>query len=249
MGSDEQGRRADAFLRTGADYHRLRPPYPDEIIDWMLPAGAHDVHEWGAGTGRLTDSLVARGVRVTAIDPSASMLAELAGRHPDVACVVAPAERSGLAAASADAVVVAQAWHWLDPLAASHEAARVLRPGGRLAMVWNQRVSADAWQEEFDRVQPGARGIELADTADEVPHPPFGARQERTVTWSRVVPAEDFLALYTTHSPFLIATPDVRAERLRRWRALLAEHGDAPLTERYVTHAWRYSLAGSTQPG
>ena len=96
----------------------------------MLPARARDVHEWGAGTGLLTDSLVARGLRVIAVDPSASMLAELATRHPDVPRVVAAAEHSGQPDESADAVLVAQAWHWLDPIAAAQEAARVLRPGG-----------------------------------------------------------------------------------------------------------------------
>ncbi len=241
MGSQERGQRAAAFLNTGSDYHRLRPTYPDDALDWMLPARARDVHEWGAGTGLLTDSLVARGLRVIAVDPSASMLAELATRHPDVPRVVAAAELSGQPDESADAVLVAQAWHWLDPIAAAQEAARVLRPGGRLAMIWNQRLLANEWQRRFDAVQSGARGVDAAQGAAEVSPSLFGPREEWSSTWQREVSAEEYLALYMTHSPFLVASADERAERLRRWRALLEEHGSETLTEEYVTYAWRYT--------
>ena len=59
------------------EYDRLRPSYPDDAVDWALPAGAKRVLDLGAGTGKLTRSLVARGLDVVAVDPSAAMLAAL----------------------------------------------------------------------------------------------------------------------------------------------------------------------------
>lgn len=244
MTASELGRRAAAFAATGAEYHRLRPPYPDAAVDWMLPDGARDVLDLGAGSGRLTDSLVARGLAVVAVDPSASMLAVLAERLPGVRVLEGSAEATGLPDASMDAIVIGQAWHWMDPVAASAEAARVLRPGGTLAMVWNQRVPAPGWQTEFDAIQDAARGVDLADERDAAARPPFTDRAELHLTWSRDVQAEDFLQIYTTHSPFLVADADVQADRLRRWRALLDAHAGATVTEDYATRVWRFRLPG-----
>lgn len=236
-------RRADAFLSAGEHYHKYRPGYPDAAVDWMLPAGARDVLDLGAGTGRLTDSLVARGLAVVAVDPSEEMLAVLAGRHPGVRCLKGTAESTGLPDASVDAVVIGQAWHWMDAAAASAECARILRPGGTLAMVWNQRRPLAGWQEEFDAIQGAARGREiLADVADPFPLPPFGPTEVFRTSWSRTVTPEDFLAHYTTHSPFLIADADEQARRVAAWQALLDSHAGPMPTERYDTEAWRSTL-------
>ncbi len=240
MTDEHLRRRADTFLATGPACHRLRPPYPDAAVDWMLQPGARDVLDLGAGTGRLTDALVERGLAVSAVDPSASMLGVLAARHPGVRAVSGAAEATGLPDASFDAIVVAQAWHWVDADAASAEAARLLRPGGTLAMVWNQRELVDEWQAAFDAVQHGVRGVDLAQDADA--RPPFGPREQLDLTWEREVSPEDFLELYTTHSPFLVLDADARAERLARWRALLEQRPGATVTERYRTEARRYRL-------
>ena len=240
----ERRRRAASFDELGERYHLVRPGYPDDAVDWMLPPGARDVLDLGAGTGRLTDSLVARGLSVVAVDPSERLLAVLSGRHPGVRTIVGTAERLELPDASLDAVVVGQAWHWMDVEVASTEAARVLRPGGTLAMVWNQRVPAPGWQTEFDAIQDAARGVDLADERDAAARPPFTDRAELHLTWSRDVQAEDFLQIYTTHSPFLVADADVQADRLRRWRALLDAHAGATVTEDYATRVWRFRLPG-----
>lgn len=242
--ADARRRRADAFLTTGADYHRLRPGYPDDAVEWVVPAGAHEVLDLGAGTGRLTDSLVARGLSVTAVDPSESMLAVLAARHPAVRCLVGTAEALPLADDSVDAIVVGQAWHWMDPVATSAEAARVLRPGGVLAMVWNRPDLTAEWQQEFDVVQRGRRGIDLAgDERDAEPRRPFGPVEEFSTQWTRRIAAEDYLQEHTTHSLYLVAPAEEQARRRHRWRELL--DGVGPVVDAaYTTTAWRFRLEG-----
>lgn len=242
--TEHLARRAASFSDTGSEYHRLRPPYLDAVVDWLLPAKAKSVVELGAGTGRLTDSLVERAQRVVAVDPSASMLAVLSARLPQVEVVQATAEETGLANNSFDAAVIAQAWHWVDPVAGSAEAARLLRPGGTLAMVWNQRIPTQGWQEEFDALQDAKRGADLVDDIDSAARPPFDGRAELHRTWSREVSPEDFLHSYTTHSPFLVAEPQEQGRRLRRWRELLDANAGPRVTEVFHTTAWRFRLPG-----
>ena len=110
------------------------------------------VLELGAGTGKLTEALVALGHDVHATDPDDAMLAVLRGaaaRRPHLAC--ASAEELPAADASYDVVVAAQAFHWFDHDRALPEIARVLRPGGQLALVWNQRDERIPWVRKLGR--------------------------------------------------------------------------------------------------
>jgi SAM-dependent methyltransferase len=128
---------ADHFSRLAVSYASCRPRYPEELFDYL--AGVVDrrglAWDCGAGTGQATIPLASRFDRVVATDISGSML-EQAPRHPRVNYRVAPAEASGLPPASVDLIAVAQALHWLDVKAFYGEAARVLVPGGVLA-VWS----------------------------------------------------------------------------------------------------------------
>src|ERR1700712_1163347 len=157
-----------SFGQNVADYERGRPGYPDAAIEWMLaqavvgsspfgsspfgtkPAPASAEHplavvDVGAGTGKFTASLVTRGLTVTAVEPDEVMRQTLSGKFPSVVALSGTAESMPLADASADLVTFAQAWHWVDVPAASAEVARVLRPGGSLALVWNIRDSGVDW--------------------------------------------------------------------------------------------------------
>lgn len=243
--TDDDGTRARAasFALIGQEYHRVRPGYPDDAVDWLLPAGARDVLDLGAGTGRLTDSLVARGLSVAAVDPSESMLGVLRERHPGVRCLVGTSERLDLPDASLDAVVVGQAWHWMEPATASAEAARVLRPGGTLGMAWNTRLPTGDWRDEFDAVQDPVRGAALlGDGVAAHPVAPFGLLEVFETTWERDVSPEDFMALYFTHSNWLIADEATREQRVHRWRELLDSHAGDTVREHYTSTAWRARL-------
>ena len=100
---------ATSFGAATHAYERGRPSYPAEALDWLLPDGARRILDLGAGTGKLTRTLVARGLDVVAVDPSGGMRAELGRALPDVAVLAGSGERIPLDAHSVDAVLVAQA--------------------------------------------------------------------------------------------------------------------------------------------
>lgn len=134
------------FSDRAADYVKHRPSYPREAIDAIfdgldepLRLVAADV---GAGTGISARLLAERGVRVIAVEPNAAMR-EAAAPHARVEWREGSAEATGLAAGSADLVLCAQAFHWFRPDEAIREFHRVLNPGGRLVLMWNQRSRAD----------------------------------------------------------------------------------------------------------
>ena len=131
------------FGRVAESYDRSRPGYPDEAIAWLveeigLDAG-RTVADLAAGTGKLTASQAATGAEVIAVEPVAKMLEVLRDRVPAADVREGTAEATGLPDASVDAVTVAQAFHWFDGPAALAEIDRILRPSGRLALVWNVR--------------------------------------------------------------------------------------------------------------
>lgn len=138
---------ATAFARVTNEYERGRPGYPDVAVDRLVAAlPGRDVVDLGAGTGKLTRALVARGCDVLAVEPIAEMRAAIcapARAHRGTA------ENTGLPGGSADAVTVAQAFHWFDGPRALAEIHRVLRPGGVLALIWNQRAKDDPLQEQL----------------------------------------------------------------------------------------------------
>jgi ubiquinone/menaquinone biosynthesis C-methylase UbiE len=126
-------------------YDHGRPTYPREAAAWLVGSEFAHLLELGAGTGKLTEQLLALRHRVLATDPLEEMLSRLRGRLPAVRAVVGTAERIPMRARSVDVVVAAQAFHWFDPERALPEIARVLRPGGHLGLVWNLRDERIPW--------------------------------------------------------------------------------------------------------
>jgi SAM-dependent methyltransferase len=126
------------------------------------------VVDLGAGTGKLTGSLLARGLRVTAVEPDSAMLAVLTRSHPAAEAVLAAAGDIPLPDGCVDAVVVGQAWHWFPHEQAAAEIRRVLRPGGWLGLAWNQVAPEQPWEVELEALNSRARGSAL-DGVREVP--------------------------------------------------------------------------------
>ena len=134
------------FDDRAADYVRCRPSYPPEAIDHILQ-GLHARHnlivaDIGAGTGISARLLGDRGVQVIAVEPGGPMRAA-ASAHPQVHWLAALAEATGIAAHAVDLVLSAQSFHWFKPAPALIEFARILRPSGRLAIMWNRPSTTD----------------------------------------------------------------------------------------------------------
>lgn len=141
---------AAGFGRVPGEYERARPGYPDEVVELLATTGAlapdRVVVDVGAGTGKLTRQLASCGATLVAVEPLEGMREALVG----TALVAAgTAEALPLRTGSADLITVAQAFHWFEPTPALAEVARVLRPDGWLALVWNERDEAFPWVREF----------------------------------------------------------------------------------------------------
>ena len=136
----------ERFTGKAQAYDQSRPDYPAQALDCIAAqcglAPGSVVADIGAGTGKLTRMLLARGCQVIAVEPGGDMretLREQLGDHPALRIVAAPAEDTGLTGHSIDALTVAQAFHWFDQAACRAEFARILKPGGKTALLWNNR--------------------------------------------------------------------------------------------------------------
>ena len=232
--------RATSFGAVADAYERSRPSYPDEALDWLLPPGARRVLDLGAGTGKLTRSLVARGLEVVAVEPTPGMREQFARVLPDVELLDGTGESIPLPDAGVDAVLMAQAWHWVDPDTASPEVARVLRPGGRLGLLWNVRDAGVDWIARLDRLLPGPGEEQLGSLAPRVAAP-FGPVERYDVRWSDPVSVESLLDLTRSRS-WVIALDEEHRDRVledvrAQARAHLEETGTLALE--YVTRCSR----------
>jgi len=152
MPAEERRRRARSFAGVAAEYDRGRPGYPARAIEWALGPDPLDVLDIGAGTGKLTQAVLAAGHRVTAVEPLAEMRAVLESRAPAVRVIEATAERLPLGDATVDAVVVGAAFHWFDQDAAFMEITRVLRPAGVLALLGNSFDTSTPWVAQLREI-------------------------------------------------------------------------------------------------
>ena len=141
-----------SFGSVADAYDRGRPSYTRDAVVWATSAEPLTVLELGAGTGKLTGQLVALGHDVHATDPDAAMLDVLRARLPGVRTSVTGAEDIPAADRAYDVVVAAQAFHWFDHERALPEIARVLKPGGHLAVLFNARDERIPWVKKLGRI-------------------------------------------------------------------------------------------------
>lgn len=236
--------RSLSFGSQAAAYERGRPSYPPEAVDWLLPDGARDVLDLGAGTGKLTSRLIERGLNVVAVDPIAELLDVLRTTLPDTPALSGSAEQIPLPDNSIDAVLVAQAWHWFDPDRAAAEIARVLRPGGRLGLLWNVRDERLGWVKDFGRIV----GLEhdWANTTVALPEP-FTDVATHRVEWTNYITPQALIDYVSSRSYCITSPAEVRTRTLENVRELLDTHpaliNSTGLAMPYITVCVRATLA------
>ena len=223
--TDPRRERSLSFGSQAAAYERGRPSYPPEAVDWLLAPTdtwvARDVLDLGAGTGKLTTRLVERGLQVIAVDPIAEMLEMLRTALPDTPALLGSAEQIPLPDNAVDAVLVAQAWHWFDPERAVAEIARVLRPGGRLGVLWNTRDERSGWVKDFGRIV----GLEHDRDNATVDLPePFTDIATHQVEWTNYITREALIDYVASRSYCITSPAEVRTRTLDEVRELLVSH-------------------------
>jgi len=255
---------ATSFGAEAENYDRYRVGPPADVVDRVLPAGAGAVLDLGAGTGAVTRQLVGRAERVYAVDPDPRMTELLARSCPDVEVHEGTAEHIPLPDASVDAVVVASAWHWVDPDAAIPEIARVLRPSGSLCIVWNRRDRTVPWVADLE-----ASRLEISRGDDWVeeriqhyltePWLPagtsFGNVDIQSLGWTAAMTKDEIAGLMTTYHAYITAPAQDKPDMLRKFsehiegdsRIVATDDGNGPGAQALVRmpmvcHSWRATL-------
>jgi len=246
---------AIGFDRAADVYERARPGYPDAAVDRLVDHLHADglVVDLAAGTGKMTRALVARGLHVVAVEPVEGMRKKLVAALPDVRALDGTAEAMPLDDGDAAAVVVAQAFHWFRHSEAIEEIHRVLRPAGRLGIVWNVRDERVDWVARItDIISPyeGEGGVQiprfrhgkwrraLEDT------PRFIAAGEETLAHAEPMTVDRLVERVESTSFIAALADDERAQVDAQVRALAAEHPDLTGRETfefpYVTEVYVY---------
>jgi SAM-dependent methyltransferase len=209
-------------------YEQARPDYPSAALDHIVAAlglrpGAHVV-DVGAGTGKFARQLVARGLRVTGIEPIEEMR-RIFERVVDADVVEGTAESIPLDEGVADAVTAAQAFHWFDPERAWPELKRVLRPGGGVALIWNVRDESHPLHRSYaEAIRPYRGGAYPAGdghpAGQPLASPLFTGVEERTFPHVQLLDADGLVARAASVSFIARLPDDERAPLLERIRGL-----------------------------
>jgi SAM-dependent methyltransferase len=222
------------FGEVAEAYHALRPTYPGALLDALVAESPGPVAlEVGAGTGKATAELVARGLDVLALEPSPEMAAVLRRAVPGVR-----AEESGFedftSAGRFDVIYAAQAWHWVDQDRGYAHARELLRPGGLLALFWNRAQDTKSplmqeMDEVYRRLQPALFERGSAPEPDYVQRirdaGGFTDVSLREFPWTERRTAAEWVALLGTFSDHRLLPESERAELLREVAAVIDRHG------------------------
>ena len=252
--SDEMRDHALSFAAVAEAYDRARPSYPPDAAAWLVGTSRATVVELGAGTGKLTELLVDAGHDVLATDPLPQMLRRLRARVPGARAAVATAEHIPVASQSADVVVCAQSFHWFDHAVALPEIARVLRPGGVLALVWNARDEGIPWVRKLGRLL-NEHGVgspdnvtDLAGPAGESEH--FAMMEHHEFRFWQSLRRDELFDLVRSRSYVALLDESERSALLDRVGALYDDYGRGPdgMQLPYLTRCYRTEVRHQLPP-
>ena len=227
-----------SFGPVAEAYDRARPSYPDEAVAWMTGNGRSMVLELGAGTGKLTEVLTQFGHEVLATDPLPEMLAVL-GKRVDAHHVVASAEHLPVRSRSVDVVVCGQSFHWFDHEQAMVEIARVLRPGGVIALAWNTYDEGIPWVKRLKKlISPGVHAEQVTPLMES---PYFGFVDAKQFRFWQPHTAASLADLARSVSHVATMSESERSTTLAKVDALYAEYGRGHdgMQVPYITRCYR----------
>lgn len=260
----ERAMRARSFDAWAGEYDRFRPGYPDELFETIRARLALPerplVVDLGAGTGRASLAMAALGWRVTAVEPGRPMLDQLRANAANdgliLSTVQGTAEATGLDPASADLATAAQAFHWFEHDAALTEMARIVRPGGGIALFWNVRdeqrspfvadyhvlLERYAGDPETGRYLQAGRSTGRDSTRAALErHPGFGEVELLAVRHEVQTTASAFIGMAFTAS-YIRALPPAEQDRFRmELGGVLGRHGhtdETPFSLPYRIDLW-----------
>jgi len=247
------GERATSFGRVADDYDRVRPGPPEAALGWLLPADCRRAADLGAGTGLFTRALAGRVDEVVAVEPDQRMRRVLRDRSSGTHVVGGRAESLPFRDGSLDAACASSSWHWVDPARAVPEVARVLRDGGRLALIWTSRDREVDWVRGLDRLrtapdrepdhqvaaQRRPRVVDLPEDA------PLVDVTTASFTFTRRMSLDDVVRWLGTYSGMLTTPEDERVAGLQRARDALADRfgPDALIDVPMRSWCWRADRA------
>ncbi len=232
------------FDRVAELYDRARPTYPPRVIDDVTALGPR-ILEIGPGTGQATRALVERGAEVTAVELGPNLAAIARRNVPQADVVVADFEAWEPERAGFDAVASFSAFHWLDPETKYAKIARLLRPGGALAVVGVEHVRVPGgdpiWEEmqaDYDAVVPSPDNgpppfvDEVGDLRTELEDSGFFRDVDvRRYRWDVVYTGDQWIDVMRTYSPNIAGDPAVIDELYRRIRVRI---GPRTVTKHYL---------------
>jgi SAM-dependent methyltransferase len=224
------------FGTEAETYERSRPSYPPDAVAWLVDAlriapGA-TVLDLAAGTGKLTRLLTPTGADVIAVEPVDGMRHALRAVLPETPVVGGSAEAIPIAGGALDALTVAQAFHWFDADAAFAEFARVLRPGGRVGIIWNARDRSVDWVDRLwsimDRVEKRAPWRDHEHWRDSAlgDRPGFGPMHDATFRHAQTLTPDLVVDRFRGVSHVAVLPADQRDAVLAEVREVLATHPD-----------------------
>jgi SAM-dependent methyltransferase len=226
----------EGFGKEAAIYERVRPSYPADAVAWLadnLELGpGRTVIDVAAGTGKFTRLLMPFGATLVAAEPVEGMRRSFVSAVPSVPVVASVAEALPIAGGSIDAVTVAQAFHWFDAERAFEEFGRLLRPGGRVALIWNARDRSSDWVNEvwsiMDRVEKRAPWRDHENWRDSAlgERTGFGAIHSATFRHEQLITPAEVVERMASVSHVAVLPPAEHERVLDEVRAVLTNHPD-----------------------
>ncbi len=252
MNDQEPIAHARSFGSMVAAYDRGRPGYPTSAVTWLTGDDPMIVLELGAGTGRLTSALVEQGHAVHATEPDASLLDVLRERVPGASARRCGAEKIPANDHSVDVVVVAQAFHWFDHARALPEIARVLKPGGHLALVWNLFDQRIPWVKRLSAQIGGvdAKGTDaLASTSFLEDSPLFGEVDAHSFQHWQHINRHSLGELVESRSHIAELDPPERETKLAQILSFYDDfgRGSVGMELPYFAHCYRAEVIDQTE--